>query len=97
MSKINVNYNREFCKNEEYERIYVGDYVLLQVQEKEPDLYICDYNNKMRLATDLTVGLKLNKDIVYVNDTVYDEIKREIKVLGICDISINIYKVKKYK
>ncbi len=96
MSKVNIKFDTSY-REEEFGKIYQGDYVLLQKSGEEPSLFIYDYNNTMKSATNITDIIKIKETDIYVNDIIHDSLKEEIKVLGICDISINIYNVRKYR
>ena len=96
MSKVNIKFNASH-REEEFGKIYQGDYVLLQKSGKEPSLFIYDYDNTMKSATNITDIIKIKETDIYVNDIIHNSLKEEIKVLGICDISINIYNVRKYR
>ena len=96
MSKVNTEINSD-CKEENFSKIYKGDYVLLQIQDGEPELYVYDYYDKMKRVADITDVITISKGDIYVNDIVYDNHQRKIKVLGICDIKINVYRVRKYR
>ncbi len=96
MSKVNIKFDTSY-REEEFGKIYQGDYVLLQKSGEEPSLFIYDYDNTMKSATNITDIIKIKETDIYVNDIIHDSLKKEIKVLGICDISINIYNVRKYR
>lgn len=96
MSKVNIKLDASY-REEEFGKIYPGDYVLLQKSGEEPSLFIYDYDNAMKSATSITDIIKIRETDIYVNDIIHNSLKEEIKVLGICDISINIYKVRKYR
>ena len=96
MSKVNIGFYTSY-KEEEFGKIYQGDYVLLQKPGEEPELYIYDYDNVMKSAKNITDVISITETDIYVNDIIHDSLKEEIKVLGICDISINIYNVRKYR
>lgn len=96
MSKVKIEFDMEKHK-EGYEIVRPGAYVLLQRQDQEPDLYIYDYDNKMKLATCILNSFTIQEDYIHVNDIIHDQLKREIKVLGVCDISIRVDKVKRYR
>jgi hypothetical protein len=96
MSKVNIEINSNY-KEEKFLKVYKGDYVLLQIQDDEPELYVYDYSNRMKRVADITDGVTIPNEDIYVNDIVYDKYQRRIKVLGICDIKINVCKVKKYR
>lgn len=96
MSKVNIKFDTSY-REKEFGKIYQGDYVLLQKSGEEPSLFIYDYDNTMKSATNITDIIKIKETDIYVNDIIHDSLKEEIKVLGICDISINIYNVRKYR
>lgn len=96
MSKVNIGFYTSY-KEEEFGKIHQGDYVLLQKLGKEPELFIYDYDNVMKSAKNITDTIAITETDIYVNDIIHDSLKEEIKVLGICDISINIYNVRKYR
>lgn len=96
MSKVNIKFDVSY-REEKFGKIYQGDYVLLQKSGKEPSLFIYDYDNTMKSATNITDVIKIKETDIYVNDIIHNSLKEEIKVLGICDISINIYNVRKYR
>lgn len=96
MSKVNIKFDVSY-REEEFGKIYQGDYVLLQKSGEEPSLFIYDYDNTMKSATNITDIIKITETDIYVNDVIHNSLKEEIKVLGICDISINIYNVRKYR
>ena len=96
MSKVNIKFDTSY-REEEFGKIYQGDYVLLQKSGEEPSLFMYDYDNTMKSATNITDIIKIKETDIYVNDIIHDSLKEEIKVLGICDISINIYNVRKYR
>ena len=96
MSKVNIGFYTSH-KEEEFGKVYQGDYVLLQKSGGEPELFIYDYDNVMKSAKNITDTIAITETDIYVNDIIHDSLKEEIKVLGICDISINIYNVRKYR
>lgn len=96
MSKVNIKFDTSY-REEEFGKIYQGDYVLLQKSGEEPSLFMYDYDNTMKSATNITDIIKIKETDIYVNDIIHNSLKEEIKVLGICDISINIYNVRKYR
>ena len=96
MSKVNIKFDTSY-REEEFSKIYQGDYVLLQKSGEEPSLFMYDYDNTMKSATNITDIIKIKETDIYVNDIIHNSLKEEIKVLGICDISINIYNVRKYR
>ena len=96
MSKVNIKFDASH-REEEFGKIYQGDYVLLQISGKDTSLFIYDYDNTMKSATNITDVIKIKETDIYVNDIIHNSLREEIKVLGICDISINIYNVRKYR
>ena len=96
MSKVNIKFDASY-REKEFGKIYPGNYVLLQKSGEEPELYIYDYDNVMKSARNIIDTINITETDIYVNDIIHDSLKEEIKVLGICDISINIYNVRKYR